>query len=159
MNRLLCALAVAACACGDNLNCSAVAYIDGFELLIEDTDWNMARYRIEVSFVDRFGAAAFRCDVPVPALDGTSDAGLALDGGVDARGLFSCVPTLPSGRYASGQAGQALLLGFEGTPRSVHLVVSDGDAKLLDGDLDIAYQELPRECDTQTRGAVRVRLP
>lgn len=160
-----CAFALALSAC-DASDCPGVFYVDGFTLLIEDADWNMARYSIEVSYADRFGAAAFRCDVAVPSItwSGSIDAGFALvpDGGVDTLGNFQCRPVLPTGRRSGGQAGQALLLTFEGTPGSVHLIISDNGTKVLEQDLTVPYQKLHHygeDCDSQTLGAIRVKLP
>jgi hypothetical protein len=162
MKRWLVALPLLA-GCLDDSLCPLVTYIDAFELTISSESWPSSQYSIEVSFSDVIGAASFRCDVPIPALPAL-DAGVALlpDAGVDARGNFDCTPVMPSARRAGGQAGQELVLGFEGTPDRVRVVVRDAVRIVLEQDVALSYQLVRpygEDCNGPLRAAARIELP
>ncbi|MET0284906.1 MAG: hypothetical protein ABW352_10560 [Polyangiales bacterium] len=162
MKRWLAALPLLV-GCLDDSLCPLVSYIDAFELTISSESWPSAQYAVEVSFNDAWGAANFRCEVPVPALP-PLDAGVTLlpDAGVDARGNFRCTSVMPSARRAGGQAGAELVLGFEGTPNTVHVVVRDATRILLEQDVTLDYQIVRpagEECNGPQRAAARVELP
>lgn len=152
-----------ATACLDDTLCPWVSYVDGFQLVLTSERWSMAQYSIQVSYTDESGSASFRCDVPIPALP-PLDAGstLAADAGIDARGQFACTPEAPTGRLGSGQAGQQLVLGFEGTPTSAHVIVSDMGRLVLEQDVALSYQILRPagdDCPGPKRAFVGIELP
>jgi hypothetical protein len=148
--------------CTDDV-CPLVSYIDSFELVLSSERWPAGQYKISVTFSDEYGPASMQCEVPVPALPAL-DAGVAADAGVDARGRFACTPSpgTTSWRRAGGQAGQELVLDFEGTPTSVHVTVSDAGAPVLEQDVALSYQNVRPygdECPGPLRAAARIELP
>lgn len=162
--RALCILALTLVGC-DHVACPALFYIDAFKLVLEDQAWNPASYAIEVSYQDRFGSAQFLCQVSVPSVawNGAIDGGLAAlsDAGLGVPGRFACSPLQPTGRQAYGQAGKELVLAFEGTPTSAHLIVRDNGVLRLEQDVALSYQDYPSgpACDGPRRANARIQLP
>ncbi|HEX5656977.1 MAG TPA: hypothetical protein VFX59_07265, partial [Polyangiales bacterium] len=62
----------------------------------------------------------------------------------------------------SGQAGQELVLDFEGTPATAHVIVRDADSLVLEQDVTLDYQlQRPygEDCSGPLRAGARIELP
>jgi hypothetical protein len=155
MSRRCLVALLALAGCSDEHSCPAVQEFNGFTLVLDDDVWEAARYSIEVSYSDKAGDHAYRCDVPIPAVDGDRDAGI--------EGLFECV-SLRAGQsfdLPRGRAGKALVLTFDGTPTTAHLVVRDKDMLVVERDLRLDYETSYRfgeHCQGSTTADVRVDL-
>lgn len=154
---------LAACA-ADSSVCPSKTYLDAFELVLSSDTWARAQYRIEVSYTDSGdgGTADFRCDVAIPAVSALDGGTLAPDAAVDARGNFACTAQQPTALLAGGTAGQELVLDFQGTPATVHLIVRDADRLVLEQDLTLTYDQLRPDgddCPGPRRAGARIELP
>jgi hypothetical protein len=162
MMRRCATLLFALLGCSDDYACPLVAYIDGFQLVLDSATWTDARYSVEVSYTERNEPLAFRCDADLPTYEAT-DGGLVMsaDAGVTARGNFDCVALNPTVHRASGSLGQAMVLRFEGTPATAHVVVREDGAIVKELDQPIRYQTSHPEgphCSGVESGAARIEL-
>jgi hypothetical protein len=166
-----CLVLVGLAACEDSRACTLVAYVDGFTLVLADDQWRPADYQIDVEYTDPLGSYGFRCNVPIPAYadDGAIDGGVTTvsdaavsDAAVDVPGSFSCQPLIPTGRRATAQAGQELVLRFEGTPESASVTVRAGSNVVLQQQVSLSYDiDEPNGagCGDRKSATARLSLP
>jgi hypothetical protein len=142
---------VAAC---HEVSCPAIAYSDGFMLVLADDAWAPAPYKIEVSYLEGQSTSSYRCELALPLV--FTDAGAEQD-----PRSITCQSLGGSGDELNLWVGQELILRSSATPAELHLTVSQRDAVVLDRDVELDYARTyphGRECGGPYEADVRIDL-